>query len=338
LSLDLVTGASGHVGGNLVRALLASGRRVRALVHDDDALALKGLDVERVRGDVRDPASLPAAMKGVDIVYHLAALISIAGDRGGAVSATNVEGVKNVAQAALAGGVRRFVHCSSIHAFRLEAKERPIHEGSPRSDWPGAGAYDRSKARGEIELQRVVAMGLDAVVVNPTGILGPLDFRPSRMGRVLLALHERSLPALIGGGFDWVDVRDVVSGVLAAGEKGRRGENYILAGNWHSVSEVGRMAESVTGVPAPRFVVPMHLARVAAPFATLFGHVTRQEPLFTSEGLAALRADRGIDRSKAARELGFTTRPTLETIRSAYDWFGSAGLLTARSAATATTS
>ena len=325
--IDVVTGASGHVGGNLVRALLARGRRVRTLVREAEAPALDGLEVERVRADVRDPDSLRPVFKEADVVYHLAALISIAGDRDGEVPAINVDGVKNVARAALACRVRRLVHCSSIHAYRIDLTERPIDETCARSDVPGGGAYDRSKARGEVELRRVIDEGLDAVVVNPTGILGPMDFRPSRMGRVFLKLQSRSMPALIDGGFDWVDVRDVVAGILAAGEKGRTGENYILSGAWQSVRDVGKMAESVTGVPAPRVVVPMGLARTAAPFATLFGHVTGGEPLFTTESLAALRANRAIDSSKAKRELGHSPRPTLETIRSVYEWFASAGML-----------
>ena len=220
-----VTGATGHVGANLVRALLARGDQVRALIHriHRDNRSLAGLDVERVAGDVLDPASLDRAFAGAEVVFHLAALISIQGDRGGLVPSVNVGGAKNAAEAALRAGVRRFVHTSSVHAFDL-TRGGVIDETSPRSDGPHLAAYDRSKAAGERAVREVLARrGLDAVVVHPTGIIGPFDFEPSRMGRTLLGLRDRSLPSLVAGGFDFVDVRDVVQALLAAAERGRTG-------------------------------------------------------------------------------------------------------------------
>jgi dihydroflavonol-4-reductase len=320
--VDVVTGASGHVGANLVRALLARGRRVRALVNAESR-ALEGLDVERVSGDVRNPESLRRAFDGAEVVYHLAARISISGDRDGLVRAVNVDGVRNVARAALASRVRRLVHCSSIHAFRLDLTGRPLDESTPKADHEGSAAYDRSKAAGEKELRRAIDGGLDAVIVNPTGILGPFDFGPSRMGRVLLLLRNRKMPALVSGGFNWVDVRDVVDGLLRAFDRGRTGENYILPGHWHPMSELATIAAECTGSVAPRLVVPMLLARASAPWASLLDAVTGKDPLFTTEGLAALRANREIDGSKAARELGYSARPIREAVAAAYQWFDS---------------
>jgi len=132
---------------------------------------------------------------------------------------------------------------------------------------------------------------------------------------------------LIDGGFDWVDVRDVVSSMLAAEERGQRGENYILSGRWYSISELAAFASAVTGVRAPPIVTPMWLARIGAPFVTSWGQLTRREPLYTSESLAALRASREIDNSKAVHHLGHVARPTEQTVRDVYDWFESAGLL-----------
>ena len=318
---DVVTGASGHVGANLVRALLARGRRVRAVVNTESR-ALDGLDIERVPGDVRNPESLHRVFDGAEVVYHLAARISISGDQGGLVRAVNVDGVRNVARAALASRVRRFVHCSSIHAFRLD-QGRPIDESSARADHDGSAAYDRSKAAGEQEIRRAIDEGLDGVIVNPTGILGPFDFGPSRMGRVLLLLRKRKMPGLVRGGFNWVDVRDVVDGLLRAFDRGRTGENYILSGHWHPMLEIAKLAEEVTGATAPRLVVPMLLARASAPWASLVDTLTGSEPLFTSEGLAALRAHRVVDGSKATRELGYSARPIRDAIAAAYQWFDS---------------
>ena len=320
-----VTGATGHVGANLVRALLDDGRRVRA-INRTYGPALDGLDVDFVAVDILDPHAVRRAFEGVDVVYHLAALISVAGDRDGHVRATNVDGVRNVANAALDAGVRRFVHCSSIHAFDLD---RPgvVTEDSPRARGMHLPPYDRSKADGEDELQRVVERGLDAVITNLTAVLGPRDFGPSRMGAVLLALARRRLPALVEGGFDWIDVRDACTGMTTAEAKGRTGENYLLAGHRVPVVEVAALAEAATGVRAPRWVVPMWLAQATAPAGLWWSRLSHSEPLFTPESLHALRKDPVVSTDKAARELGYEARPLRDTIADSYAWFRSRGLL-----------
>jgi dihydroflavonol-4-reductase len=314
-----VTGATGHVGANLVRALLGRGDRVRALIHREDR-SLAGLDVERVPGDVLEPASLDGAFAGAELVFHLAALISIQGDRGGLVPAINVGGAKNAAEAALRAGVRRFVHTSSVHAFDL-TRGGLIDETSPRSEAPHLAAYDRSKAAGERAVREVVARGLDAVVVHPTGVIGPFDFAPSRMGRTLLGLRDRSLPSLVAGGFDFVDVRDVVQALLAAADRGRPGESFLAPGRWVAVDALGRAAAAITNVPPPKLVVPIGLARVGVPFASAWGWLTKQEPLYTGESLSTLAHTARISGAKAERELGYVARPLEETLRDAYAWF-----------------
>ncbi len=328
----VVTGAAGHLGGNLVRALLAGGESVRAMVHQNRE-PLKDLEVEQVRGDVRDPESLRRAFAGTDVVYHLAGVISIDGDRGGLVREVNVEGAANAAEAALAAGVRRMVHVSSIHAFRMTPLDRPLDETRDRvEDRPGEyPAYDRSKAEGERRVRLVVEQGLDCVIVHPTAVIGRLDFAPSRMGRVFLDLYHRSMPALIDGGFDFVDVRDVTQGTIAAAKWGRTNESYLLSGHWTSVRGLADLVQSVTGVPAPRFTTPMWLARMAAPWATAVGRMRGSEPLFTSESLNALRrSNRAIVRTKAQEELGYAPRPLSETVRDIYAWFASVGRITPR--------
>jgi dihydroflavonol-4-reductase len=323
----VVTGASGHVGANLVRMLLARGERVRALVRERDT-GLAGLPIERMAADVRDPATLRPLFEGADVVYHLAALISIDGDRRGQVSNTNVEGAANVARAALEAGVSRLVHTSSIHAFDQVPLDQPLDETRRRADErTGHPAYDVSKARGERAVRAMIEAGLDAVIVNPTAIIGPHDYEGSRMGRVFVDLARRRLPTLIEGGFDWVDVRDVCTALVTAAERGRRGESYLVGGQWASVAELAGVVEELTGIPRPRVTSPMWLARLGVPFVTAVGRITGREPLYTSESLRALRANRNIDCGKARRELGHAPRPLRETIRDTLAFYAERGTI-----------
>lgn len=319
-----VTGANGHVGANLVRALLARGDRVRALVHRDTR-ALAGLDVERVPADVLDPATLRPAFAGMEGVYHLAALISITGSQSGRVEHMNVEGAHNVARAAREAGVGRLVHLSSVHAFHHEPGER-LDEASPR---PRASdpAYDRSKAAGEVAVRNEVAAGLDAVILNPTGILGPFDFGPSRFGKALLDFASGRMPVAVRGGFDWVDVRDVAQACIAAMERGRRGEGYLVGGRWASIAEIGALVAAATGGRPPWVALPMGIARAVAPLGGWVQARLGQEPTFTPEAMYALaRGSRHVDVTKARTELGHTPRPLEDTVRDTLDWFRRAGM------------
>ena len=326
----LVTGAAGHIGANLVRTLLSRGERVRVLVRNSTR-ALAGLDVERVTGDVRDPDAAQRAAEGVEVVFHLAAQISISGDPRGLVRAVNVDGVRSIAEASLSAGVRRLVHCSSVHAFDLYregALGALVDESWPRvPDAPSHFAYDRSKAAGERALREVMGRGLDAVIVHPSGVIGPYDFGPSRMGRLFLQLYRRSLPSLVDGAFDFVDVRDVVAGMLAARERGASGENYLLTGHTLHVREVAATAQATTGVRPPRLSTPIWVARLGVPFFGAFGKVTRQEPLYTHESLAVLSTGARFERGKAERGLGYAPRPFADSVRDIYAWFDAAGML-----------
>jgi dihydroflavonol-4-reductase len=320
----VVTGAAGHVGGNLVRALLAEGRRVRVVVRDDTR-AIEGLDVERVRGDVLDIGSLKAAFDGAEVVYHLAVIISITGDQGGRVRRTNVEGPRNVAAACLDRKVRRLVHFSSIHAYSPVPYDSPVDETRPFVE-EGAPAYDRSKALGQGQILEAVAKGLDAVIVNPTAVIGPHDYKPSRMGAVQAMLYRRKMPALVAGGFDWVDVRDVVAGALAAEKRGRTGQNYLLSGRWATFAELAAMVHAASGVKVPSMVTPMWLAYVGAPFVQAFSRVTGSMPLYTIEALHALRCYHEVSHAKASAELGYAPRPLEQTVADTWQWWKERGL------------
>ena len=316
-----VTGASGLVGANLVRALIEDGHDVTVLVRDD-VRAIEGLTVRRVQGDLFDPVALRRTFDGAELVFHLAAMISISGDRTGEVRRTNQLGPRGVVAACLETGVRRLVHVSSVHAFSPYPADAPVDETRGPSDADrNAPAYDKSKVLGEREILEGVSRGLDAVIVNPTGIIGPQDFKPSRMGRVLVALARGTMPALVDGGFNFVDARDVARGAIAAGALGQRGERYLLPGSWWTIPAIAREVAKISGTRPPRFVAPMPLARFGAPFVEAWSRLTGATPVFTSESLHALRNHRVIRHDKAQRELGYEPRPLEATIADTLSWF-----------------
>jgi dihydroflavonol-4-reductase len=318
MSMIVVTGGAGHIGCNLVESLITDGHDVRVV----DRRRPPSVAATWVALDVRDEAGLRRAFEGASVVYHLAAVISVAGGLRGEVESVNVAGVTSVVRASLATGVPRLVHCSSVHAFDLAAcAGMPVDEDSPRSRRPGLAAYDRSKAAGEVEIQRAVDRGLDAVIVNPTGVIGPRDPDPSRMGVVLRAIWRRRLPAVVAGGFDWVDVRDAVRALTAAAARGRVGANYLVPGHRHSIAELVHVAERVAGRRLALGPVAQPVLRVCAPLATAVARRWPHALLPTREALAALRAFPVVNGDRAARELGHVARPAHDTLRDLYEYF-----------------
>ena len=322
----VVTGASGHVGANLVRALVSQGRPVRSIVHVSHR-ALEGLDTEIARGDIRDPEFLGEAFDGTDVVYHLAASISLSADSWASLEAINVNGTRHVVEACLRAGVRRLVHFSSIHAMTQEPMSVPVDESRPLVTSRHCPPYDRSKAAAEVAVQRGLERGLDAVIVNPTAIIGTHDYQPSYFGEALLSLARGKLPALVSGGFDWVDVRDVVAGAMAAEERAPSGSRYLLSGHWVSLCDIAGMVSKITGAPVPKFVCPLWLAQVGAPAMAAYSRLTGRRPLYTSVSMKALRSNRIISHDKAARELDYAPRPFRETLEDTLRWFAESGQL-----------
>ena len=320
-NLTLVTGATGLVGNNLVRHLRKIGRPVRALVFGDDE-SLCGLDVERVCGDVRDPASLKRAMEGVEVVYHLAASISIDDDqRRSRLTSVNADGTANVVQACLDNRVRRLIHFSSIHALSYHPKNEPIDESRALAlDLSIHLQYDRSKAIGETRVLEGVERGLDAVILNPVGIFGPNDFGPSTGGELLLQMANRNLLGLVRGGYSWVDVRDVVQAAVAAEQRGQRGQRYILAGEYATFESIAAWVEEAAGAKPPPFSVPIWLAKCAAPILAWSSRLARHRPLFTPESIRIVTCHQKINTTKAADALGFRSRSIRESVQDSVRW------------------
>lgn len=324
----LITGASGHLGANLVRALIAQGRPTRCLVHRSHR-ALDGLATEIVHGDILDPDSLNEAFKGAEVVYHLAARISLSAADWPEVERINVGGTRNVIAACQRAGVRRLVHFSSIHALVQEPFDTPVDESRPRVASRRYPPYDRSKAAAEELVRQAMADGLNAVIINPTAIIGPHDYQPSYIGEAILNMAQKKLPALVTGGFDWVDVRDVVAGAMQAEAKAPAGADYLLSGHWVSMCDIAAMVAEITGVAAARFVCPLWLARASAPLIQGISHLSRRRPLYTSVSLRALWSNRNISHAKATRELGYRPRPFRETLADTLGWFRENGNLPA---------
>jgi dihydroflavonol-4-reductase len=311
------------VGANLVRSLVDGGARVRA-VDVARGASLDGLDVEHLEADVLDPEALSRAFDGVEAVFHLAAVISVTGDPTGHVWKVNVEGPRNAARAALGCGVRRFVHCSSVHAFDLEKCGPSLDEQGPRAVGDHAPVYDRSKYAGEQGVRSVIEDGLDAVIVNPTGVIGPHDHGPSRMGETICRFRDGAIPVNVGGGFDFVDVRDLVAGMLAAVERGRTGANYLLSGTRISIKELGRLVANHCGSRVPRFDVPLSVVEPLGPLVLRFTPAD-QIALFTPDSLHALRYSPSVSHFAATTELGYAARPIHRTVEDTLDWFAEVG-------------
>ncbi len=320
--MNLVTGATGHIGNVLIRKLLEQGRQVRALVwRGEDTACIDDLPIEKVSGDVLDPASLDAAFSAVDTVYHLAGIISIMPGRNPFVWKVNVEGTRNILDAARRAGVRRLVYTSSIHAIKRAPHGVEMNETLGFDPNNHYGEYDRSKATASLEVLQSARTDLDAVIVCPTGVIGPFDFRGSELGEVIRGASEAHPMFYVEGAYDFVDVRDVVDGLIAAAEKGRRGESYILGGHKLSVRYLLETVREVTGKAFASIRIPFSLAEFAARFTPWYYLKTRTKPRFTPYSLEVLQSNAEISHAKAMKELGYKPRPMIETIADTVRWF-----------------
>jgi dihydroflavonol-4-reductase len=317
-----VTGANGHVGVNLCKSLIEQGHHVKAFTHKNKQ-GLHNLPVHLISGDLLDKKTLKPLLDEVDVVFHLAAKISITGDADGMVQRINAEGTRNMLSVATECKVKRFIHFSSIHAFRQNPQGKLLDETRPLVENEGF-AYDRSKAEGERSVMEAFRNGLDVVVLSPTAIIGPADPEPSLIGTAVIDISRNKIPSLVPGGYDWVDVRDVVNAAISAIDKGRAGEKYLLSGHWHSLLEFSGLIQKYTGKKTVSTVLPMWVARFGLPFITFYSKMSDTKPLYTSESLTIIsEGNRLINSTKAKNELNFKPRPLSETIEDFLIWLKS---------------
>jgi len=317
----LVTGAAGHVGSALVRELLADGESVRALaMPGEDIAGLRGLGVQIVEGDVLDPATLEMALVGAEAVYHLAGIISIMPGKDALMGQVNVVGTANVARLARLAGVRRMVYVSSIHALARPPRGVPIDETVPFDPHNAAGEYDRTKAEASLVILEEVRRGLDAVIVCPTGIMGPFDFRGGAMGRQMRQWMKPGAHLIIDGHFDFIEVRDVARGMILACRKGRRGETYLLSGERISVGQLVTRVRQVSGTSGMLVRIPSWVATVGSILATAAARFLRKKSQFTTYALETLRSNSLISGAKGRDELGLHPRRIADTIADTVQW------------------
>jgi len=314
-----VTGASSHIGLNLVKTLSAQGHKVRALYHHTKHLSLlEKMADECMSIDVCQSENLKNIFDNFEIVYHLAGIVSIGEKQSDKILQVNVDGTKHVAQAALQSKVRRFIHVSSVQSFSRFPLSEVLTEDRARVNHFEPAIYNRSKALGEAAVREVIKQGLDAVIIHPTGVIGPMDFAPSFIGKTLLSYFSGQIACHINGGFNWVHVQDIVDMMIAAALKGRCNESYLIAGHWHSVFHIAKMVEKIAHINTPILTCPIWLAKLALPLQTLWWSLQKSRPLYTADSLLTLQSFRQIDDSKARSELGHSPR----TIESAiYDFF-----------------
>jgi dihydroflavonol-4-reductase len=320
--MDVVTGSNGSIGNVLVRELLKRGRTVRVFSRPtSDIKSLEGLEVEKVVGNIQDVDSLIKSFKGADIVYHLAAMISIMpGDRS-LIRSINFEGTRNVVNACLRCGVKRLVYTSTIHALKEPPFGTVIDENMPFNPKNNRGEYDRSKALASLEVVKAAKNGLDSVLVCPTGVLGPYDFKISAISQTFIDFINKKLKFMINGAYDFVDVRDVAVGHILAAEKGKAGENYILSGERVTMDEIMSMLEEITGVEASCSRVPIWMAKIAGVFTPIYYKLTNTTPRFTGYSISTLQSNSYISHEKASKELGYSPRTVRQSIKDTIKWF-----------------
>jgi dihydroflavonol-4-reductase len=316
-----ITGASGHVGVNLTRHLCSMGHSVRVLIHNNEK-GLEGLPLEKVYGKMTDPLSVHALVEGCEVVFHLAAVISITGKTSNHLPDPNIEGTRVMLDTLRGRKGTRLVHFSSIHALVQEPYDAPLNESRPLAVndpiW-----YSRSKAFCEHFVQDAVRDGLDAVVLNPTSIIGPSDYTPSLMGTFVLDLCKGQIPFLIPGGYDFVDVRDVAEAAWNAVQNGKCGERYLLSGSWIALPEFSQQLMHCLKEWKKPPMVPFWTAYAGLPFIQAYAFLLRKRQLYTPESLKIIRTShKYIQSDKARKELGFTPRPFTQTMADLIQWLG----------------
>jgi dihydroflavonol-4-reductase len=318
----LVTGGTGFVGANVIRALLGEGRTVRALARaGGDRRALEGLKVDVCDGDLCDPASLRRAVAGVHTVFHVAADYRLWARRPEEIYRANVEGTRAMLQACADAGVSRVVHTSSVGALGIPTDGTPGTETTPVTLADMVGPYKASKFLAEQVALGFALKGLPVVIVNPSTPIGPWDVKPTPTGKMIVDFLQGRIFATLDTGLNLVHVRDVARGHLLAAERGRVGEKYILGHTDLTLAEIGELLASITGGRAPRMKIPYAVAWAAAGCMEVAARVTGGVPRASLTAVRMARKRMFFSAAKAVRELGLPQTDVREALVDATRWF-----------------
>ena len=325
----LVTGATGFVGAAVARTLLGRGEALRLLVRaSSDRSNIAGLDAEIAVGDLGDPDSLAAAVKGCDALYHVAADYRLWARDPRELYATNVEGTKSLLFAAAQAGIGRIVYTSSVAALGHTGDGSPADEATPVDRDGVIGDYKRSKYDAEQAVLDLAAdHGCPVVIVNPSTPIGPRDVKPTPTGRMIVQAASGAMPAYVDTGLNVVHVDDVAAGHVQAFTHGKIGERYILGGENLSLAEILSMIAAQTGAKPPRVKLPHGLIMPIAHCATAWARLTGREPFVSTDAVRMARKRMYFSSAKAEKELGYTHRPPHEAIDEALKWFRQAGYI-----------
>ena len=319
----LITGAGGHIGNVLVKLLYSKGHRELRLFaqENEDISYIEKYAKEVVRGDIRDPFAVSAAVRGCEYVFHLAGLVQISGMRKKLVYDINVGGTRNVVQACLEKKVKRLLYVSSVHALKGQTATGSIDESLDSDVNNLPGDYAKSKAMATIEVMNALQKGLDAVIVFPTGVIGPYDFRSSYTGSAIKGyIDAKKTQYYFDGKYDFVDVRDVADGIYRAWKDGEKGQGYIISGSVSSLEEIIQTVEATTGHMIKRHKVPRAVVLMAAIFAPLYYAIARKKPILSKYSVEVLMSNSNITSQKAQEKLGYKPRPLSRTIRDMVRW------------------
>ncbi len=322
-----VTGSTGLLGNNLVRLLDAKGDQVAGLVRSEEKgkWLLGDTRAMLVKGDIRDVTSFAHALDGCEAVFHTAAYFREyyqPGSHWQALNEINIKGTLRLMAEADRRGVRRFVHVSSCAAVGVKPDGSPGDEETPPLPLQISNLYFRSKIQADAAIRAWRPQhGMEVVSILPGWMWGPGDAAPSGAGQLVLDFLARKLPGIMDGGQSMVDARDVAGAMITALDKGAPGERYLVAGLYHTVEDILKGLERVTGIPAPKLRLPHAVVMAYAWAAELFGRLTGRNVLVTREAVRALHAKLRWTSRKAERELGVTFRPLEDTLRDVVAWY-----------------
>jgi dihydroflavonol-4-reductase len=322
-----VTGATGFVGSHVATVLAEQGAELRLLVRTgSDPKNIQELNADRVIGDLCEPESIDRAMAGCDAVFHVAADYRLWVRDPAQMYRANVEGTRTILQAARKNRVRRVVYTSSVATMGFTVKNNPVDESSPVSLENMIGHYKRSKYMAEEVALAAGRDGIDVVVVNPSTPVGERDIKPTPTGRIVVDFLKKKFPAYVDTGLNMVDVRECARGHLAALEKGRSGERYILGGENLTLKQILDKLAAITGLPSPRVRLPYAVALASGVVDTVVtGVVLRREPRVTLDAVRMGRKKMFVSSAKAERELGWKAVPVDAALRRAVQWFNENG-------------